>query len=275
MRWLWMLVLVGCAPATLVQQGPECATPKAAWIWCDDFEQDRLGSYFEYKDFNGRFLRQEQVGRNGSFGMAAHFQPGQQNIGVLHLAFGKTPQAYIRPVDDGTATYSQIYWRFYLRYDSTWAGGAGSKLTRAHSLVTANWAQGAVGHVWSSGGTNFLVLDPASGTDAAGIVRTTRYNDMARFRWLGQQIARQPMQPGQWQCYEFLMRLNTVGQEDGIFRMWLDGELQAQGVGLNWRGAYDAYGINAIFLENYWNAPKAQTRVFDNFVVSTEPIGCV
>src|SRR5216117_1439851 len=26
----------------------ECATPQAGWLWCDDFEQDRLASYFEY-----------------------------------------------------------------------------------------------------------------------------------------------------------------------------------------------------------------------------------
>jgi hypothetical protein len=37
------------------------------------------------------------------------------------------------------------------------------------------------------------------------------------------------------------------------------------------------YGINAVYVENYWNdgAPHAQERYFDNFVVSTQRIGCL
>lgn len=45
---------------------------------------------------------------------------------------------------------------------------------------------------------------------------------------------------------------------------------------MNWLGAYNAYGLNAIMLENYQSdgAPAANKRTFDNFVVSTQPIGC-
>jgi len=37
-----------------------------------------------------------------------------------------------------------------------------------------------------------------------------------------------------------------------------------------------AYGINAVFIENYWNkgAPVVQERYLDNFVVSRARIGC-
>jgi hypothetical protein len=36
------------------------------------------------------------------------------------------------------------------------------------------------------------------------------------------------------------------------------------------------FGINTIFLENYWNegAARPQERYFDNFVVSTQRIDC-
>ena len=46
--------------------------------------------------------------------------------------------------------------------------------------------------------------------------------------------------------------------------------------GLNWVGSYAAYGINAVFIENYWNAgsPVVQERYLDNFVVSRARIGC-
>ena len=45
---------------------------------------------------------------------------------------------------------------------------------------------------------------------------------------------------------------------------------------LQWHGSYSAYGINTVFLENYWNdgAPQPQERYFDHFVVSTQRIGC-
>ena len=52
--------------------------------------------------------------------------------------------------------------------------------------------------------------------------------------------------------------------------------LDAQRTGLNFVGSYDAYGINALFFENYWNtgAPAAQERDLDNIVVSMQRIGC-
>ena len=58
--------------------------------------------------------------------------------------------------------------------------------------------------------------------------------------------------------------------------MWIDEVQQPEAVSLNWVGRFDSYGINAIFLENYWNggAPQDQQRYLDNFVVSTARIGC-
>src|SRR5256886_7643864 len=41
----------------------ECATPTPGWIWCDDFEQDRLGRYTFYTD-PGSLMRVAGVGRS-------------------------------------------------------------------------------------------------------------------------------------------------------------------------------------------------------------------
>ena len=80
---------------------------------------------------------------------------------------------------------------------------------------------------------------------------------------------------GIWRCIECHMKLNDAGSANGIFEMWIDGKLEAQKTGLNWMGSFNAYGINMVFFENYWNAgsPVAQDRFFDNLVVSTKPIG--
>jgi hypothetical protein len=46
---------------------------------------------------------------------------------------------------------------------------------------------------------------------------------------------------------------------------------------MNLRGTYTGHGINAVFLESYWNdgSIKTQGRWYDNFVVSTQAIGPV
>src|SRR3989442_9028106 len=93
----------------------ECATPQPGWIWCDDFEQNRLGQYFEYDSSGGDFVRAAGVGVGGSIGMRVHFATGQVSAGALHLAMGKVPSSYFRTVDAGTALYRDAYWRMYVR----------------------------------------------------------------------------------------------------------------------------------------------------------------
>jgi hypothetical protein len=262
----------------------ECASPGTGWIWCDDFEQNRLSSYFEYDNAGGDFVRAAGVGLNGSYGMRARWSSaGQVSAGSLHLAFGKTPQSYFRAVDAGTQIYRDIYWRMYVRRAPGWTGGGGDKLSRAIVFASSSsWAEAIGAHVWSGtspGPTqSYLTIDPASGTDAAGNLTATGYNDFNR--WLGQVTGTTPMYSdataGTWYCVEAHVKLNDAGQSNGVFQLWIDGSLEAQETGMNWLGSFSSYGINAVFFENYWNAgaPKAEERYFDNLVVSTQRIGC-
>jgi len=261
----------------------ECSSPRAEWVWCDDFEQDRLAQYFEYDSAGGAFTRTSGVGVGGSVGMRARFATGQTSVGSLHLALGKTPQGYFRAVDQGQVPRRELYWRLYLKNQPGWTGGGGDKLSRALSFASpTSWAEAMIAHVWSGMGAdaNFLLLDPASGTDTLGVLQTVQYNDWQHMRWLGQSRSAMPLfdsnHVGQWYCIESHVRLNDPGQSNGVFELWLDGTSQARRTGLNWVGAFTAYGINAVYVENYWNAgsPQAQERYIDNFVVSTQPIGC-
>jgi uncharacterized protein YjdB len=266
----------------------ECATPRPGWIWCDDFEQDRLSRYFEYDAVGGNFVRATGVGVGGSMGMRGRWTVVGQTeatAGSLKLAFGRTPQAYFRPVDAGTADYREIYWRLYVRHQPGWVGGGADKMSRATVFASnSTWAQAMIAHVWSGQAPgphqNLLVIDPATGTDDSGNLVTTKYNDFANLRWLGAARSTTPIfdanHVGQWYCVEARVKLNDAGQANGIFQMWINGTLEAQKTGLNWLGAFNAYGINAVFVENYWNAgtPQPQERYFDGFIVSTQPIGC-
>jgi hypothetical protein len=258
----------------------ECKQPKPGWIWCDDFEEDRLGRYFEYVNSEGRFVRARGAGLSGSFGMSARYPATSPSAaGQLHLAFGRTPSSYFKAVDAGTANYRELYWRLYVLHPARWVGESPDKLSRAISFAGDNWAQAMIAHVWN-GGQPQLVIDPASGTDPAGTLTTTRYNDSDHLRWLGAAAGTSNMfdaaHLGRWVCVESHIRLNDPDASNGLFELWVDGNSEASRTGLNWVGAFSAYGINALFIENYRNdaSPVEQSRYLDNVVVSTRRIGC-
>lgn len=263
-------------PAALVQ---ECDAPAPAWIWCDDFEADRSADGFE-----GSAERRPGAGLRGSTAAAFTFEAGKQGAGGIKIAFGRTPTPYMRPVDDGTRDYREIFWRLFVRVPEDWVGRGADKLSRAMILASPEWAQAMSAHVWSGPDPGpksaRLLLDPASGTDRAGNLRSTRYNDGPNLRWLGQRYGDFPLfapaQFGRWHCVEAEVRLNSPHADDGVFRLYVNDRLEAEHSRLNWVGAYDDYGINAVFFENYWNvgSPVTQTRYFDNLVISTARIGC-
>jgi hypothetical protein len=273
-----------CA-AAVASESDHWQTAHPDWIWCDDFDQVDWETavkpeYFEQDVGNGTCTREAGVGLDGSTGLRIHFAAGAVGPGGLKVAFGRTPSSYFKPVDAGLATYREIYWRLYLKNQSGWTGGAADKLSRALVMATSGWAEAAFGHCWGGDSDN-LGLDPASGTDAAGTLKTTKYNDFANMRWLGWTPGPTPIfdagHVGVWRCIECHMKLNDAGASNGVFELWIDGQLEAQKSGLNWLGSYSAYGINMVFFENYWNngSPVAQDRFFDNLVISTKPIGPV
>lgn len=261
----------------------ECDKPQTGWIWCDDFERDRRSAYFEYDSAGGRFRRTADVGFRGGWAMRANWSAGTVAAGALHLALGRTPQPYIRPVDSSTTTHRELFWRLYLRTEPGWVGGGGYKLSRVQILATPQWAQAMIAPVWSGAGAarQHLMIDPFSGTDVSGTLRTTSYGDGANLRPLGavqsQTALFAPGEVGKWLCVEARVRLNDPGRTNGVFDLWVNGRQEATRSGLNWIGSYPHYGLNAVFVENYWNggSPQAQARVIDQFIVSTARIGCL
>ena len=258
----------------------ECDTPGSGWIFCDDFESDRTAKYFEYDNAGGKFVRTTTAGVTGSVGMRARYTTGETSAGSLKLAFGKTPDPYFKAVDAGTSNYREIYWRFYIKLESGWVGNGAVKMTRATSFSSGDWSQAMIAHGWTGPDDRYLAIDPASGTDEAGNVITSGYNDFTHLRWLGlastNVMVEDQSHVGVWQCLEFHVKLNDAGSTNGVFDVKVNGQTAASRTGLNWVGSYNAYGLNAIFLEQFVNdgAPANNTRTFDNFVVSTSPIGC-
>jgi len=250
---------------------PDPLASDPAVIWCDDFD----GPAKAYTESEGPVDSNESFGSAGG-AMLSLYEKGSLGTGNRKVFFGDSPTG--RVVHKGK-TYDEIYWRVYVKHQRGWTGGGPAKLSRATSIVWPNWAQAMIAHVWSSG--EALTLDPASGVRGDQVV-TRRYNDFEMLRWLGNRPASQfPLsseaESGRWVCVEAYAKLNTPGKKDGLNRLWIDGRLEAERTGLDWRGSYTGHGINAVFLETYWNngSPVPQKRWIDNFVISAKPIGPV
>ena len=247
-------------------------------IWYDDFN---MGAK-DYMESSGEIDPEESFGGSGG-SMKVGFEQGEINgEGNRKLAFGDfpDPDSSIKVAQRGQQ-FDDIFWRIYVKHEYGWQG-APKKMSRATSIVSGNWRQAMILHVWS-GKENSLTLDPASGVDGqSSTVITTKYNDFDNLNWLGNNPASEFQisstgESGYWVLVEARAKLNTPGKSDGLARLWIDGRLEAERDNLNFRGSYTDHGINALFLESYWNngSIKTQGRWYDNFIVSTKPIGSV
>jgi len=256
---------------SVVMSVPQPQASDEAVIWYDDFD----GPEKPYTESQGPLDDVQAFGGRGR-SMLSSYEKGTRGTGNRKVFFGDSPTGKV--VHKGQS-FDDIYWRVYVKHQCGWTGGGPAKLSRATSIVSPRWAQAMIAHVWSSG--EALTLDPASGVRGDQVV-TTRYNDFPNLHWLGNKPTSQfklhsTQEAGRWVCVEARAKLNTPGKKDGLNQLWIDGRLEAERKNLDWRGRYTEQGINAVFLETYWNAgsPVTQSRWIDNFVISTKPIGPV
>ena len=201
--------------------------------------------------------------------------------GNRQVAFGGFPAS--SSVVKAGQKFDEIYWRIYVKHEHGWKGSP-FKMSRATSIVSGNWQQAMIAHVWhGSDEDNGITLDPARGVEGqTDQIKTTKYNDFDNLSWLGNQPVSEfkissTGESGYWVLVECRAKLNSPGKDDGVNQLWIDGRLETERKNLNFRGSYIEHGINAVFLESYWNrgSVKTQGRWFDNFVISTDPIGPV
>jgi hypothetical protein len=283
LAWFSVLFAGGTAAAS------ECANlsiSSGQVIWCDSFEPEDLppsgnfaDNYFNFSDYSGgqRFGRSTNEAKDGAYSLRhAWLAPSGGTVdtgpGWMYRSFGRNP---LGSQSHSQTDFREIYWRFYVKYPMGTVSFP-EKVSRTIVYANANWAQAMIGHLWLvDHGSRYLRIDPASGTDVAGNLVSTQYND-PNMRWLGGVDSPTPIAVGAWQCHEAHIKLNTAGANDGVFELWLDDALVASRYDLNWVGAYSAYGINTVMLETYWNggAPQATERYLDNFVIASGRIGC-
>ena len=89
--------------------------------------------------------------------------------------------------------------------------------------------------------------------------------------------------PGQWQCVEFEVKMNTPGtaNTDGAEKFWIDGVESGSFSGIQWR-TVQSLGINTFSLDSYNHfrngalpASNPNRVRYDNIVISTSRVGCL
>lgn len=265
--------LVRIDSVELLDPQPFASSPHVIWYDALDAPSDR---YFEQQ---GGLTAKEALGGRGK-SLEVFYARGKTGGGSANrkLAFGDCPVSRGKALERDRS-FDDVYWRVYVKHPAGWVGGGPAKMSRAMVFNAGNWSQAMIAHVWGSGPN--LTLDPvraAEGTEAT----TTRYNDWDGLKWLGNAPGSQftihsPEEVGRWVCVEARARLNTPGESDGYNALWIDGIRQCERKNLDFRSRYTKHGINAIFLESYWNrgSPVDQYRWYDDLVVSTRPIGPV
>jgi hypothetical protein len=85
-----------------------------------------------------------------------------------------------------------------------------------------------------------------------------------------------PAIEGRWIPFEMEVMLNTPGETDGLYRFRADDVVIVERTGVDLRGNTN-HRINEVVLDGYWNggSPKAQSRYFDDLIISTAAIGPV
>jgi len=77
--------------------------------------------------------------------------------------------------------------------------------------------------------------------------------------------------PGQWNKMKYRLKLNDLGQNNGVFQLWVNDALKCDYSNINFRGNYTAYSWNHLIMSMHANPshPQSQWIARDNITVSS------
>ena len=80
---------------------------------------------------------------------------------------------------------------------------------------------------------------------------------------------------GKWHCFEAHMKYNDNGQRNGIYRVWIDGEMRLHAANVKNRNDLNSRFFESVQLANYCHSNWSHLwhLWFDDVVIADEPIG--
>lgn len=249
-----------------------------SWVMCEDFEaiDDPETQLSQWNVAGDAFGVEGELGDAGDRALRVTLTPNLMFGGWVTLRFGDGPDA--PAIDSPDGHFDEVWVRYSLRTGDDWPGYPIGDVGEVIAMNGANWGIAADLNlraeapmrlhplVWSCVFGGNLACD--GNNDWAGTLQNIWGQE-------GDTVLFDDNSAGVQRCVVAHMRLNTVGQSDGEVDVVVDGVQEIAGSGLDLRGTWDDYGINAVRFTNYTN-PPAQPLDFwvDDVVVATEALQC-
>jgi hypothetical protein len=177
----------------------------------------------------------------------------------------------------------EIYFRYYLRFGSDWNPSLdGGKMPG----ITGTYGRGGWGMRKSDGYNGWSVRGgfaarPPSDSSVVGMTAIGSYAyhvdiDASGDYWGWNEGPTGLLQNNQWYAVEQYVKLNTLGERDGIFRAWIDGRQVFEKTDVRFR-LTSKLKIENIWMDVYHGgtsvAPQDMTLYIDNVVIARKYIG--
>jgi hypothetical protein len=259
---------------------PICSNP--ATIFCEDWETTTLpGRWADgYRSNTQQIVTTEHY--SGSRALQVTLPPGDAGGGWLTSWLTPTGAVPSGPFQGYAHTFVRYYWKHAANWQCM--NGLCGKMIALYGLQTGTsgpfnpWSGFGQANVCPNGTDYFYAGVASVEPPTRDYILYTYYPDMPCVGGAsyGQYFhANAPVPLDQWNCVEQEVLLNTPGQRDGLQRLWVNGTLVVEVLGMRWR---DTTNVQSGALQltfsvanplsvplNYWA---------DNIVVSTQRIGC-
>jgi len=165
--------------------------------------------------------------------------------------------------------YDSLYASYWLRLPSNWSGPT-ALLTLRGSRTDNQWSAFGKARVCPSG-SDFFATGVVAGAPTSPLDLSFSTYSPGMSSCVGQSrgegtttyAASRRLTKGIWHQVAMWVKLNTVGQSDGLQRIWLDGQLVAEWSGLTFRTS-DALTLNSLMLDGAATAPQTQHLYIDD-----------
>jgi len=262
-----LIVYMILVPTVYALECDNWRTAHPEWLHCDDFETQHDLSVNYYDISTNNFAVSADDKFEGQYSLRQHYDTGQVDAGWISWWYCDTLDT-----QRSVPCQDEIYFRFYHKFEDGFQGMP-QKMARIRNLGSG-WDKRFGIHHWVSeyNGDYIIAADNYMPYSTQKVGGGNDYMPIERSDY----SFSDPANIGRWTCHEVYVKKNTPGQTDGAYTFWVDDVPIIEKINMDFIGS-TSYNFNEIMLDTYWNggSPIPQNRYYDNFVISSEKIGCI